>query len=94
MNGKLINRNVTINGHRTSLRLEPVVWDALRYICDIEGLINHELIAAIDFRRKNISRTSAVRSFVVTYLYTMTTGKDRLWKETVSSVLTLLSDRR
>ena len=94
MNDGLNSRNVTIDGHRTSMRLEPAVWEALREICDQEGLTNHELIAAIDFRRKNISRTSAVRSFVVTYLYTMTTGKDRLWKETVSSVLTLLSDRR
>ena len=94
MNNGLNSRNVTIDGHRTSMRLEPAVWEALREICDQEGLTNHELIAAIDFRRKNISRTTAVRAFVVAYFYTLTTGKDRLWKDTVLPVLTPLSDSR
>ncbi len=29
----LISRNVTVAGHRTSMRLEPAMWDALGEIC-------------------------------------------------------------
>ena len=91
MNGKLINRNVTINGHRTSLRLEPAIWDAVTDICDIEELTIHELITLIDRRRNEISRTSAVRTFIVTYLHALAIEIGPFRKGTISSILPLLS---
>ncbi len=94
MNGKSINRNVTINGHRTSLRLEPAIWDAVADICDKEELTIHELITLIDQRRNEINRTSAVRTFIVTYLHALATEIGPLRKGTVSSILPLLMDRR
>ncbi len=94
MNGKLISRNITINGRRTSLRLERAIWDAIGDICDKEGLTIHELIALIDHRRNETSRTSAVRTFVVTYLHALATEKGRLRKGTVSSILPRITDRR
>ena len=93
MNGKLISRNVTINGRRTSLRLEQVLWDAVEDICDKEGLELNELITLIDQRRNKISRTSAVRTFTVTYLHNLATDKGRLRKGTVSSMLSPLAVR-
>ena len=59
--------NVTINGHRTSLRLEEEFWDGLSDICEREGLSVHELCSQIDLHRHGSSRTSAVRAFIVTY---------------------------
>ncbi len=94
MNGMLISKNVTINGRRTSLRLEQVLWDAVGDICDKEGLTLHELITLIDHRRNKISRTSAVRTFIVTYLHDLATEKGRFRKGTISSILPLLTDHR
>ncbi len=94
MNGNLISRNVTISGHRTSLRLEPAIWDAIGDICDKEGLTIHELITLIDHRRNETSRTSAVRTFVVTYLHDLATERGRLRKGTVSSIHPQLAARR
>jgi len=67
MKHNLISKNVTINGRRTSLRLEEEIWEALNDICRNEGLTIHELCGLVDGRRANSSRTSAVRTFIVAY---------------------------
>ncbi len=63
----LVNRNVTIGGRRTSLRLEPAMWDALGEICRREEMSQHELCAMIDERRRASSLTAAIRVFIVNY---------------------------
>ena len=45
---RLINRNVNATSGRTSMRLEPEVWEALREICLREGCDLGELIQRID----------------------------------------------
>ena len=67
MNNKLISRNVTINGRRTSIRLEEEMWSAFDDICHREGLTSHALCSLIEGRRNNSNRTSAVRAFIVMY---------------------------
>ena len=89
----LINKNVKIEGRRTSLGLEQVSWDALGDICEREELTVNELISLVDRRRHNGSRTSAVRAFIVTYLHELATKKGPLRKGTVSLVLSELGDR-
>ena len=63
----LINRNVTIGRRRTSLRLEPAMWDAMEEICRREDMSQHELCAMIDERRRSSSLTAAIRVFIVNY---------------------------
>jgi predicted DNA-binding ribbon-helix-helix protein len=63
----LVNRNVTIGRRRTSLRLEPAMWDALEEICRREEMSQHELCAMIDERRRTSSLTAAIRVFIVNY---------------------------
>ena len=94
MKVKLTTRTVKINGRRTSLRMEPVLWDAVGDICDKEELTLHELISLIDSRRNEVSRTSAVRTFIVTYLHDLATESGRLRKGTVSSIHPQLAARR
>ena len=74
MQSKLISRNVTVNGRRTSLRLENATWDALDQICVCEK--TSELCSMIESVRFGSSRTSTVRAFIVTYfrLAANTTG--------------------
>ncbi len=63
----LVNRNVTIGRRRTSLRLEPAMWDALEEICRREDMSQHEICAMIDERRSSSSLTAAIRVFIVNY---------------------------
>lgn len=66
----LVPRNVWIDGHRTSVKLEPEIWDALRKIANHQGLSVHELVSGIDHSRPTRNLTSAVRAYVVNYLAT------------------------
>ena len=67
MNSRLQSRNVTVDGHRTSLRLEQDVWAALEEICAREDMSVHEICALIEQRRHGSSRTAAVRAFILGY---------------------------
>lgn len=67
MKNSLISKNVSIDGRRTSLRLEEDIWDALADICQREGMTVHQVCTQIDKRRGGSSRTSAVRAFIVAY---------------------------
>ncbi len=64
---RLQSRNVTVDGHRTSLRLETDVWDALEEICARETLSVHEVCTLVEQRRTGSSRTAAVRAFILGY---------------------------
>ncbi len=63
----LVNRNVVVGSGRTSMRLEPELWEALGEICHREGHDLHALIRRVDALRSRGGRTSAVRVFVVQY---------------------------
>lgn len=64
---RLVNRNVTSTGGRTSMRLEPELWSALEEICHRESMTLAELVKSIERRGHPGGRTSAVRVFVLTY---------------------------
>ena len=83
----MISKNVTINGRRTSLRLEQVIWDAVDDICQLEDLTVHQLFTMIDYHRYGDSRTSAVRSFVVGYLRALVPKNGAQRKDTALSIL-------
>jgi predicted DNA-binding ribbon-helix-helix protein len=64
----LVPRQVWIGEHRTSVKLEQEIWDALRRIADYQGVSVHELTSDINHNRGISSLTSAVRAYVVRYL--------------------------
>ncbi|HYM01558.1 MAG TPA: ribbon-helix-helix domain-containing protein [Stellaceae bacterium] len=63
----LINRNITVAGRRTSIRLEPQMWDALHQICRREAATLNEIVTEIERRRAASSLTAAIRVFVLSY---------------------------
>ena len=73
IDSKLVSRNVTISGHRTSIRLEVYMWKAFDEICARENLNPHQLCTMIDDNRHDSSRTAAVRAFAVNYFRTAST---------------------
>lgn len=63
---RLINRNVIANRGRTSMRLEPELWEALNEVCQRENIGPSELVRRIEQRAVG-GRTSAIRVFLLQY---------------------------
>jgi len=63
----LVSRNVSVNARRTSLRLEPPMWDALEEIARRERMTIHQLCTQVDARRHESSLTAAIRVFTLSY---------------------------
>ncbi|HUN45759.1 MAG TPA: ribbon-helix-helix domain-containing protein [Stellaceae bacterium] len=69
----LVSGNVTVAGRRTSIRLEPQMWGALREICAREGKTVHMLVTEVDRGRAASSLTAAIRVHVMDYFRTAAT---------------------
>ncbi len=63
----LISRNITLADRRTSIRLEPEMWDALTEICAREGRSLHDICTQIDRERTQSGLTAGVRVFILNY---------------------------
>ncbi|AWK86305.1 ribbon-helix-helix domain-containing protein [Azospirillum thermophilum] len=76
----LRSQNIMIGGHRTSMRLEPSMWDALEDIARREGISVNKLCTRIKERigeqarrrgltedQTDVTLTSAVRVFIAAY---------------------------
>ena len=63
----LINRNVTVPGHRTSVRLEAAMWDALHHVCERERKSLNDMVTEIARDQVESSLTAAIRVYVMNY---------------------------
>lgn len=68
ISSSLVSRNITVMGRRTSIRLEPEMWMALRDISKRERCSIHDICTLV-FIRKNeaTSLTAAIRVFLMLY---------------------------
>ncbi len=64
----LVCRNVVVNGHRTSIRLEPTLWQALDFICKSRSCHINDVCSEVADMQTEGGFTSAVRTFVVSSL--------------------------
>lgn len=60
---------VKVGSLRTSIRLEPELWEALHDIGRRESLTRSQLLAFIASRRRGSSLSSAIRVFISTYYW-------------------------
>ena len=60
-------RNVTVSGRRTSVRMEPLLWDSLSDICKREKRSIHQIATVVDRKRGDSSLTAALRVFILSY---------------------------
>ncbi|HEV2264964.1 MAG TPA: ribbon-helix-helix domain-containing protein [Stellaceae bacterium] len=74
----LVNRNVTVEGHRTSIRLEPAMWEALNMVCKRENKNLNELVTTIARSRNQSTLTAAIRVFLLTYFQAAATDEGHL----------------
>lgn len=64
----LVSRNITVLGKRTSMRLEPEMWTALRDISRRERCKIHDLCSLVAMRKNSdTSLTAAIRVFLMLY---------------------------
>ncbi len=64
----LVSRNITVLGRRTSVRLEPEMWTALRDIARREKCRIHDICSLIQIRKNpRTSLTAAIRVFLMLY---------------------------
>jgi predicted DNA-binding ribbon-helix-helix protein len=66
----LVNRNVTVAGHRTSVRLEPAMWEALRQVCEREQKSLNCVVTEIAQGQVESSLTAAIRVYLMSYFRT------------------------
>ena len=64
MAGAVQKHSVLIEGHRTSVSLEPEFWTALKRIAAQRGQTNGELVADVDSANEG-NLSSALRVFVL-----------------------------
>jgi predicted DNA-binding ribbon-helix-helix protein len=57
-------RSLTLRGHRTSVSLEDIFWDAFRDVAQKDGKTINGLAAEIDEGRGDIGLASAIRIYV------------------------------
>jgi predicted DNA-binding ribbon-helix-helix protein len=70
---RLINRNVVAERGRTSMRLEPELWDMLSEICERETQDMSTLVRQIEAAGHAGGRTSAVRVYIANYFHIAST---------------------
>jgi predicted DNA-binding ribbon-helix-helix protein len=70
----LIIRNVVVAGRRTSVRLEPMMWESLREIARQRGMTLHELVTEIDRERTTSSLTAGIRVYIVAFYRSVATA--------------------
>jgi len=60
--------SLTLNGHRTSVSLEPAFWRAFRDIAEARGLPYNKLAEEIDTARgADTGLASAIRLYILAY---------------------------
>ena len=70
----LVIRNVSVHGHRTSIRLEPQIWDSMTEICRREFCTPHDVCSYVAERKPpHGSLTSSLRVFILNYFRTCAT---------------------
>jgi predicted DNA-binding ribbon-helix-helix protein len=70
----LVMRNINVRGRRTSIRLEPQIWDTLAEICRREFCTTHDVCTYVAGQRPpHGSLASSVRVFVLSYFHTSST---------------------
>jgi len=70
----LVLKNITVLGRRTSIRLEPEMWKALKQISNRERCSIHDLCSLIGLRKNpKTSLTAAIRVFIMLYFRSATT---------------------
>ncbi len=75
----LLSRNITVNGRRTSVRLEPEMWKSLFAIAERENCSIHDICSLVCLRKnERTSLTAAIRVFLMLYFKAASTEEGHI----------------
>lgn len=75
----LLSRNITVDGRRTSVRLEPEMWNSLYDIAKRESCTIHDICTLISLRKNpKTSLTAAIRVFLMLYFRAASTEEGHI----------------
>lgn len=75
----LLSRNITVDGRRTSVRLEPEMWGSLYDIAKRESCTIHDICTLISMRKNpKTSLTAAIRVFLMLYFRASSTEEGHI----------------
>jgi len=77
----LVIHNIVVAGRRTSVRLEPTMWEALREIARQRKLSVSSLVTEIDRRRSASSLTAAIRVYIVNFYRAAAAATSPTWAD-------------
>jgi predicted DNA-binding ribbon-helix-helix protein len=86
----LVSRNINVDRHRTSIRLEPEFWTAFADIAKRENVTMNELCTEIDGGAGELSRSAAIRIFIASYMVRLS----ELDSEQIQDSITALASDR
>jgi predicted DNA-binding ribbon-helix-helix protein len=64
LKSRVMKRSLVVGGHKTSVSLEDVFWNELRWIAGNRHLHLSQLVGSIDADRQHCNLSSAIRLFV------------------------------
>lgn len=64
LKSRVVKRSLVVGGHKTSVSLEDVFWNALRLIAHNRHVTLSEMVGNIDSERQHCNLSSAIRLFV------------------------------
>ena len=67
-----------VAGHRTGVRLEQTIWEALREVAQRERKMINDLVTLIDQTRTTSTLTAGIRVFLIDYYRRAVAGKQDL----------------
>jgi predicted DNA-binding ribbon-helix-helix protein len=77
----VLKRSIIIDGHKTSVSLEDVFWNALRDIAHERDETLSKLVASIDANRKASNLSSALRIFVLKFYMDQSARQRELFQQ-------------
>ncbi|KAF0114457.1 MAG: hypothetical protein FD149_1839 [Rhodospirillaceae bacterium] len=83
----LVNRNVVVDGRRTSMRLEPEMWEALEEVCRREDITVSEFCSIVDGIRGDGGLTAATRVCLLLYFRDVAQEKPRRTPRSATKIL-------
>ena len=72
----VVKRSVALNGHKTSVSLEDVFWNAMKDIATEKNMAVTALIEAIDKERGSANLSSALRQYIMMHFYPRSQNKN------------------
>lgn len=67
MKSQITKRSIVIAGHKTSVSLEDLFWEAFKEIADARQMTLSNLVASIDTDDRHGNLSSVIRLFVFDY---------------------------